>query len=302
MDLNTVQRRRLLDAIGVVRWVGRESNRDAYGQLPPRTAKQGVGDARAARPKSELRQARDSAPRVRVANGTVAPARLPSANRQANQGRQPVVPPPVQSPPTGTQRADTPPPLLADHSADLDWGALEAAVAGCTRCHLHASRLRPVFGVGDRAAEWLLIGEAPGADEDRQGEPFVGRAGQLLNNMLLATGHGREQVYIANILKSRPPGNRDPQPDEVAACMPYLLRQIALVKPKIILVVGRIAAHALLQTSEPLARLRGRVHTLQPGSIPLVVTYHPAYLLRTPREKRRAWDDLRLAMRIAGGR
>ncbi|MDE2338113.1 MAG: uracil-DNA glycosylase, partial [Gammaproteobacteria bacterium] len=145
-------------------------------------------------------------------------------------------------------------------------------------------------------AEWMVIGEAPGAEEDRRGEPFVGRAGQLLDAMLRSIGLGREtNVYIANILKSRPPGNRDPRPEEVAACLPYLHRQISLVRPKLLLAVGRIAAQTLLCTDAPLGRLRGRAHTFGEHNVPLVVTYHPAYLLRSPAEKRKAWEDLKFA-------
>ncbi|RMF95013.1 MAG: uracil-DNA glycosylase [Gammaproteobacteria bacterium] len=175
------------------------------------------------------------------------------------------------------------------------WEALEAEVRHCTRCALAASRTQTVFGVGNRDADWMVIGEAPGAEEDRQGEPFVGRAGQLLNQMLRAVGQSREQVYIANILKCRPPNNRDPKPEEIAACRDYLQRQIELVSPQLLLAVGRIAAQALLQTDAPVGRLRGRVHRLAPGGLPLVVTYHPAYLLRSPAQKRKAWEDLRLA-------
>jgi DNA polymerase len=176
-----------------------------------------------------------------------------------------------------------------------EWEALRAEVAACTRCPLHASRTQGVFGVGNPEADWLVIGEAPGAEEDRQGEPFVGRAGQLLNAMLRAIGLPRESVYIANVLKSRPPGNRDPRPEEVAACLPYLMRQVALIEPRIILAVGRIAAQNLLGTDEPLGRLRGRVHRFGASGVPLVVTYHPAYLLRSPGEKRKAWEDLKFA-------
>jgi uracil-DNA glycosylase family 4 len=139
------------------------------------------------------------------------------------------------------------------------------------------------------------VGEAPGADEDRQGEPFVGRAGQLLNSMLRAIGLSREQVFIANVLKCRPPGNRDPAPQEIAECLPYLERQIALIKPKIMLAVGRIASQALLHTDVPLGRLRQQVHAFGSSRVPLVVTYHPAYLLRTPVDKRKAWEDLKFA-------
>ena len=176
------------------------------------------------------------------------------------------------------------------------WDELVAAVDSCTRCPLHATRTKPVFGVGNRAAQWMVIGEAPGADEDAQGEPFVGRAGQLLNSMLRAVGLAREQVFIANILKCRPPNNRDPSAEEALSCTPYLYRQIELVNPKLILCVGRIAAQNLLKTDTPIGKLRGKVHRLGEAQRPVVVTYHPAYLLRSPLEKRRAWDDLVLAM------
>lgn len=178
---------------------------------------------------------------------------------------------------------------------DNDWEPLRAAVAGCTRCGLHKSRTQTVFGVGRFNADWMIIGEAPGADEDIQGEPFVGRAGRLLNAMLLAIGLQREEVFIANILKCRPPNNRDPQASEVACCEPYLQRQIELIRPRIILAVGRIAAQNLLKTETSIGRLRGRIHRLPGADIPLVVTYHPAYLLRKPSDKRKAWDDLKLA-------
>jgi uracil-DNA glycosylase len=179
--------------------------------------------------------------------------------------------------------------------AAMDWPALEQAVKACTACGLRAGCTQTVFGVGDRQADWLVIGEAPGADEDKQGEPFVGRAGQLLNSMLAAIGLRREQVYIANILKCRPPGNRDPKPEEATLCRPFLERQIALIQPKLILAVGRIAAQNLLATDTPIGRLRGHLHQLH--GIPVVVTYHPAYLLRSPGEKRKAWTDLQFAVR-----
>lgn len=180
----------------------------------------------------------------------------------------------------------------------LDWEPLEEQVSKCTACDLHGSRSRTVFGVGDRNAEWMVIGEAPGAEEDRQGEPFVGRAGRLLNEMLFAAGLRREQVYITNILKCRPPGNRDPRPEEVVCCEPYLRRQVILVQPRIILAVGRIAAQNLLKTDRRLGELRGRVHYYADTGIPVVITYHPAYLLRSPREKRKAWSDLCYAMQV----
>jgi uracil-DNA glycosylase family 4 len=185
-------------------------------------------------------------------------------------------------------------PATPNEVAALDWTALQQRVSACTLCEeLAATRTQTVFGVGDHQAQWLVIGEAPGADEDAQGEPFVGRAGQLLNAMLLAIGLKREQVFIANVLKCRPPGNRDPKTEEAANCEPYLRRQIALLQPRMILAVGRIAAQNLLKTDTPIGKLRGQVHRY--GEVPLVVTYHPAYLLRSPGEKRKAWDDLRLA-------
>ena len=181
----------------------------------------------------------------------------------------------------------------------LDWDELRTAVSGCTRCRLHETRTQTVFGVGNPAADWLIIGEAPGAEEDRRGEPFVGRAGRLLDEMLRAIGEARSSVFIANVLKCRPPNNRDPKPDESAACRSYLERQIELINPRIILAVGRIAAQQLLATDAPVGRMRGKVHRL--GDVPLIVTYHPAYLLRSPTQKRKSWDDLCLAMAAFAG-
>ncbi len=194
-----------------------------------------------------------------------------------------------------------PAPSSPDGVGSLDWSALEERVSQCRLCELHQSRTRTVFGVGNRQADWLIIGEAPGRDEDIQGEPFVGRAGQLLNAMLQAVGLSREQVYIANILKCRPPNNRDPKPEEVASCEPYLQRQIDLIQPRVMLAVGRIAAQNLLKTDTPIGKLRGRVHFYGESSIPLIATYHPAYLLRSPQEKRKAWQDLQLAQRTLQG-
>lgn len=182
---------------------------------------------------------------------------------------------------------------------ELDWEALEKVAAGCRDCQLCEGRNQVVFGTGNRSARWLIVGEAPGADEDARGEPFVGRAGQLLNAMIKATGASREQLYIANIVKCRPPSNRNPRPDEAAACRPYLMRQIELIGPDLILAVGRVAANNLLGNDETLGRLRGQAYAFGPDQIPLVVTYHPAYLLRKPSEKVKAWADLRLAMGIA---
>jgi uracil-DNA glycosylase len=201
--------------------------------------------------------------------------------------------------PAAAPAAPVPAPALrrqpeADSADAPLWQALREEVLKCTRCPLHQTRTQGVFGVGPQRADWLVVGEAPGAEEDRRGEPFVGAAGQLLDAMLKAIGLDRtSNVYIANVLKSRPPGNRDPKPEEVSACLPYLERQVQLLKPKIMLAVGRIAAQSLLSTDAPLGRLRGQVHRF--GQIPLVVTYHPAYLLRSPGEKRKAWEDLKFA-------
>jgi DNA polymerase len=188
---------------------------------------------------------------------------------------------PVEAAPSAT-RGPVPP----------DWDSLAGAVRTCTLCGLHRTRTQTVFGTGQKNADLLVIGEAPGAEEDRQGEPFVGPAGQLLNSMLRAIGLSREQVYIANVLKCRPPGNRDPQPDEAASCTPYLDRQIELIRPRAILAVGRIAAQWLLQSESAIGRLRGQVLKYGDRGIPLVVTYHPAYLLRTPLAKAKSWQDL----------
>jgi uracil-DNA glycosylase family 4 len=188
--------------------------------------------------------------------------------------------------------------------ADMGWEALREAVAGCTGCKLCTSgRRQTVFGVGNPRAHWMVVGEAPGEQEDLQGEPFVGKSGQLLDNMLRAIGLTRaqadpaKQVYIANTLKCRPPGNRNPQPDELAKCEPFLIRQIELVQPRIILAMGRFAVQSLLRSDEPIGRLRGRVHRYQ--GVPLIVTYHPAYLLRNLEDKAKAWDDLCLACAVA---
>lgn len=204
--------------------------------------------------------------------------------------------------------ASEPEPAAAGIAA-LDWDALAAVVKDCRKCGLRDGCTQTVFGVGARSAELLVVGEGPGADEDAKGEPFVGRAGQLLDAMLFAINRSRKPegkqqgVYIANVVKCRPPNNRDPQPDEAAACRSYLERQIALVRPKLVLAVGRIAAQNLLQSDLPIGKLRGPLHHYGPDKIPVVVTYHPAYLLRSPREKARAWDDLKKvrAMLGAGG-
>jgi uracil-DNA glycosylase family 4 len=200
---------------------------------------------------------------------------------------------------TGPAPVQAEPGLPLANVDTLGWPELREFVAGCTACKLCTGRKQTVFGVGNERAHWMIVGEAPGEQEDQQGEPFVGKSGQLLDNMLRAVGLTRSeapaeaQVYIANTVKCRPPGNRNPEPAELAQCEPYLIRQIALVQPRIILAMGRFAVQSLLRSTEPIGRLRGRVHQYQ--GVPLVVTYHPAYLLRNPEDKARAWDDLCLA-------
>ncbi len=180
----------------------------------------------------------------------------------------------------------------ADPATQAAWLLLEKTVASCTACDLHQGRTQTVFGVGNKQADLIIVGEAPGYYEDQQGEPFVGRGGQLLDRMLKSIGLDRQQVYIANVLKCRPPKNRDPLPREVEKCTQHLDQQLALLQPKLILAVGRYAAHYLLQCNTPLSRLRGRLHHYGQQQIPLIVSYHPAYLLRNPIDKRKAYSDL----------
>lgn len=201
--------------------------------------------------------------------------------------------------------AESPPQTRAEAIARMDWDRLERTVAGCKDCALCKTRRSTVFGVGNRNAHWMLVGEAPGAEEDAKGEPFVGQAGRLLDNMLAAVGLSRRgddahAVYIANVLKCRPPGNRNPEPSEVAQCEPYLLRQAALIRPRLIVVMGRFAAQSLLGTDATIASLRGRVHSIRVDgrAVPVVVTYHPAYLLRNLADKAKAWTDLCLAQQV----
>jgi DNA polymerase len=183
----------------------------------------------------------------------------------------------------------------------IDWRGLRQNVAGCTRCVLHKSRTQTVFGTGSERASWMIIGEAPGAEEDRRGEPFVGRAGKLLDEMLRAIGLERSEVFIANVLKCRPPNNRDPSQEEAAQCRDHLEMQIDLLQPRIVVAVGRIAAQQLLNTDAPLGQLRGKTHSLRDGKLPLIVTYHPAYLLRSPSQKSKAWEDLCRAKHVVQG-
>ncbi len=234
-----------------------------------------------------------------VAAPTPAPAiSAPSATEPPSPVRtRPATPTTPASAPAAT--AARPRTDRADVAA-MDWPALREAVAQCRACGLCQSRRNTVFGVGHTQADWMIVGEAPGENEDRQGEPFVGAAGQLLDAMLRACGRARSSeetargVYIANVLKCRPPANRNPAPEEVQQCEPFLARQVALVQPKLIIAMGRFAVQSLLQTTEPIGRLRGRVHRYE--GVPVIVTYHPAYLLRTPADKAKAWADLCLAM------
>jgi uracil-DNA glycosylase family 4 len=221
-------------------------------------------------------------------------ARRPSPSR---------TPAPASPPAPSTRPSAEAPVRLRPSGVDtMDWPALRETVAGCTACPLCTGRRQTVFGVGNERAHWMIVGEAPGEQEDREGEPFVGKSGQLLDNMLRAVGLSRaegeasRQVYIANTVKCRPPSNRNPEPAELAQCEPYLVRQIELVQPRIILAMGRFAVQSLLRSTEPIGRLRGRPHTYQ--GVPLIVTYHPAYLLRNPEDKARAWDDLCLAREV----
>ena len=239
-----------------------------------------------------------------------APGAEPQATEPATAA-PPAVPavPPAPEPPAPRPRAPAieliqdPPPAPLDPEAA--WTALQDEVRGCVACGLCKGRTQTVFGTGSRKSRWLLVGEAPGEQEDRQGAPFVGRSGKLLDSMLAAIGRTRqEDVFIANVIKCRPPGNRDPLPEEVARCSPYLMRQIALIEPEIILVLGRFAAQTLLETDARIGSLRGKAHSLsvQGRSVPVVVSYHPAYLLRSPAEKIKAWQDLHLALSLSAAR
>ncbi|HEX4797959.1 MAG TPA: uracil-DNA glycosylase [Burkholderiales bacterium] len=218
----------------------------------------------------------------------------PVAAKPAAPARKPQIPAPVPGL-VGSAKLD-----LADDRAArilrMDWAELKATVKGCQSCGLRKTCTQTVFGVGDEQADWLLVGEAPGAEEDARGEPFVGQAGRLLDNMLAAIDLKRgDNVYICNVLKCRPPGNRNPEPFEVSQCSPHLLRQLELIKPKLILAMGRFAVQALLSTEASIASLRGRLHRYQ--GVPLIVTYHPAYLLRNLPDKAKAWEDLCFARR-----
>ncbi|HSV47439.1 MAG TPA: uracil-DNA glycosylase [Ramlibacter sp.] len=253
-------------------------------------------DRPAAAPPAAVPPARRAAAPERTPLPSVAPAVAPPQRTPAR------VPPPARVAPMPVNVAPMPVNVAAERGPrppveTLEWDALEQAVAGCRACGLCEGRRNTVFGVGDRQADWLIVGEAPGENEDIQGEPFVGQAGKLLDNMLRALALSRQhKVYIANVLKCRPPGNRNPEPAEVAQCEPFLRRQVALLRPRIILTMGRFAVQSLLGSTEPIGRLRGRIH--QYAGVPLVVTYHPAYLLRNLPDKAKAWADLCLAASV----
>lgn len=237
---------------------------------------------------------RDSLPEPAAASEPAAePYRIaePAPRSAARPAAAPARPPATVAPtPVAAAQAPATPAMPVPN----DWAGLRALVKDCPRCKLCATRTNTVFGVGVEDAPLMVVGEGPGADEDAQGEPFVGRAGKLLDEMLKAIGRSRrDNVFIANVVKCRPPGNRDPEPDEVEACRPYLDRQIELVKPRLIVALGRIAAQRLLNTDAPLSRLRGPLYQYGPDRTPVFVTYHPAYLLRSPREKAKSWDDLK---------
>lgn len=241
-------------------------------------------------------QARANGPAPAADTPVASPGKIAAPSRPVRPASP--VAPSAKDPAAPAQPAPTPEALAA-----MDMETLRGCVAACTACGLCRGRRQAVFGMGPAPEQvrWLVVGEAPGEQEDRQGLPFVGRSGQLLDAMLAAVGMSRERdVYIANVIKCRPPGNRNPKPEEIAACSPYLMRQIALLKPERILVLGRFAAQTLLGTDAAIAGLRGRVHILKTRGrdIPVVVSYHPAYLLRSPAEKARAWQDLRLALNL----
>ncbi|EIF30692.1 uracil-DNA glycosylase, family 4 [Burkholderia sp. Ch1-1] len=266
-----------------------------------------AGDARRA-DAAPAQSERHALPAQDAAQAEPGRAQTPAETRQPKQPQQPSrtpEPPAFDAPPEDdfawfddlpthapADAPDAAPPAPAIHT--LDWDALSERVAACRLCRLCEKRRSTVFGVGDRGADWMLIGEAPGENEDRLGEPFVGQAGKLLDNMLRSLTLARDtNVYIANVIKCRPPGNRNPEPDEVARCEPYLQRQVALVKPKLIVALGRFAAQSLLKTDASISSLRGRVHEYE--GVPVIVTYHPAYLLRSLPDKAKAWADLCLA-------
>lgn len=266
-----------------------------------------VFPASAQPPAAESRPVPQPAP-VTAAPVAVPPAAAAPAAAESAPGR-PGIPasiltrsgPPPRPAPKAEAEAPPPPPVpVAEAIRNASLDEMREQVVACSACGLCKGRRNAVFGHGGQPTRWLVVGEAPGEQEDRQGQPFVGRSGQLLDAMLSSVDMSRERdVFITNVIKCRPPGNRNPKPEEIAACSPYLMRQIALLKPERILVLGRFAAQTLLGTDATIGSLRGRIHQLKTDEgleIPVVVSYHPAYLLRSPSEKARAWQDLRLAV------
>ena len=264
--MSEINRAEILKQMGITQWVLREAVSEVEIAQESKTVSVVPPEPVAER-------------RVPLSAGTAAPV----ATQIAAQS-----PPAPEVPPSQIISAET-------------LNALHTEVQNCKACDLASSRTQTVFGAGPERADWLFVGEAPGQQEDRQGMPFVGRAGSLLTQMLLALGQTREQVYVANMLKCRPPGNRDPLPEELAACEPFLLRQIAFLQPKVIVALGRISAQALLKSEQSLGRLRGQIYHYGVDDIPLIVTYHPAYLLRNPADKVKVWQDLLLANRQLAG-
>jgi DNA polymerase len=273
--MDSVRRNRYLEALGVEPWSLRSST-PARSPVEPATP---VLEAASMRTTPVTSESADMVQKF--------PAKTPS--------KAPSAVPPAEARPVPASQVPT------------DWEGLKPAVAGCLRCKLCKTRTNTVFGVGLQTSPLMVIGEGPGADEDAQGEPFVGRAGKLLDEMLKAIGRSRKDntpdkaVYIANVVKCRPPGNRDPEPDEVEACRPYLDQQIRLVKPKLIVALGRVAAQRLLSTDAPLSKLRGPLYEYGPEHTPLLITYHPAYLLRSPGEKAKSWADLKRVHQFLAG-
>jgi DNA polymerase len=294
--MDSLRRNQYLQAIGVDVWVSRHAAAGTSAVTVTVTETSVAADSAGATPAAGVIDAAATAAAPVNAGMAASAATSSNAARPATAGAVGMAASASALASLGTAVA---PPMTPTVTT---WESLRAEVLTCTKCSLHTSRTQGVFGVGNREAQWLVVGEAPGAEEDRRGEPFVGRAGHLLDAMLRAIGLSRaNNVYIANVLKSRPPGNRDPKPEEVAACLPFLMRQIELLKPRVMLAVGRIAAQNLLATDAPLGRLRGKVHHFGDLNTPLIVTYHPAYLLRTPSDKRKAWEDLKFARSVFRG-
>lgn len=283
--MDRLRRKTYLKALGIEAWVPRSQGSTAAALGASPAAQTPVADAVAI----------PAAPRA----ATSAAAPTERARTRNPLPREPA--PLVDAAATATAAASEP--------IDLpqDWDGLRAMVKDCRRCKLCQTRTQTVFGVGPRDAPLMIVGEAPGADEDAQGEPFVGRAGKLLDEMLAAIGRSRRSqtaaqgVFIANVVKCRPPGNRDPEPDEVEACRPYLEQQLRMINPRLIVGFGKVAAQRFLGSNEPLSRLRAETHAYGPQRTPLFITYHPAYLLRSPREKAKSWEDLKRIWRFLKG-